>query len=386
MQKVWESYGDLVLKRRLEGKSIRGLPLELLPTPQARNSEPFDNRPACAGNSICVPICPIQAKYDATVHVNKALKAKAELQPRAVVTDFEAGTEGRVTTVRYIRWNANPDEVDEEASVKGRIVVLAAHAIESAKLLLLSNLANRSGQVGRNLMDHLQGYGGAIMPEPMFPFRGPPTTSGIDVFRDATVRCGEAAFRMSMGNDGWGRQEAPYQTVSKLVREQKIYGRELKRRIEDRVTRMFRISYSTEQLPEPDNRVELSSKKDALGLPRPKISYHVRDGDYNRRGFRSARLAVEQIFKFLEAEETAIRYADDKGYSGAGHIMGTCRMGHDPETSVVDGDCRAHDHPNLFVVGAAVFPTGGTANPTLTVAALAMRAADAIERQLAREK
>jgi choline dehydrogenase-like flavoprotein len=69
-------------------------------------------------------------------------------------------------------------------------------------------------------------------------------------------------------------------------------------------------------------------------------------------------------------------------YSGAGHIMGTCRMGTDPTTSVVDAECRSHDHRNLFIVGASVFPTCGTSNPTLTVAALALRAASTIVHQL----
>jgi len=390
MQKVWESYGDLVVASRLAGKTIGAVPLEVLPTPQARNSEPFDNRPACAGNSICVPICPIQAKYDATVHLAKATKPQrddpaakiaVEMQTRCVATRLEPGEHGRIARVHYLRWSDDDSVPDRQESVTGEIVVLAAHAIESAKLLLLSGIANGSDQVGRNLMDHLQGYGGGILPEPVYPFRGPPTTSGIDAFRDGHFRSDEAAFRMSLGNDGWGRQESPYETVARLVRDEGRFGGELRRRIEDRITRMFRISYSTEQLPDPRNRVTLSHLRDATGLPRPKIVYDV--GPYNRRGFRTARMVVQQIFGFLEAEEVNIRYPDDRGYSGAGHIMGTCRMGHDRRTSVVDALCRTHEHSNLFVVSSAVFPTGGTANPTLTVAALAMRAADTIAEQLA---
>ena len=362
MQKVWECYGDSVIKRRIEGKAIRDVPLEILPTPQARNSEPFDNRPPCAGNSICVPICPIHAKYDATIHVRKATetqkddpktKKNAVLQPRCVVTRLETSTENRVAKVHYLEWNKNEVQPDEEKFATARIVVVAAHAIESAKLLLHSRLANSSDQLGRNLMDHLQGYGGAIMPEPMYPFRGPPTTSGIDAFRDGLFRSREGAFRMSMGNDGWGRQETPYETVGKLVREDRIFGTQLKERIADRITRMFRVSYSTEQLPESDNRVQLSDKQDAIGLPRPKITYRV--GDYNRRARATGRETVQKLFEFLDAEETRIRYPQDIRYSGAGHIMGTCRMGSDPDSSVVDAECRTHDHRNLFVVSSAVF-------------------------------
>jgi choline dehydrogenase-like flavoprotein len=73
---------------------------------------------------------------------------------------------------------------------------------------------------------------------------------------------------------------------------------------------------------------------------------------------------------------------DPKAYDGAGHIMGTCRMGKDPATSVVDPQCRTHDHKNVFIAGAAVFPTAGSPNPTLTLAALALRAAKDIGEQL----
>jgi len=99
------------------------------------------------------------------------------------------------------------------------MVVLAAHAIESAKILLFSDpsgnrIANSSDQVGRNLMDHPQGAGGCLMPEPVYPFRGPPTTSGIDDFRDGPFRRNHAGFRMSLGNDGWGgRIESPARTI-----------------------------------------------------------------------------------------------------------------------------------------------------------------------------
>src|SRR5206468_3363891 len=91
--------------------------------------------------------------------------------------------------------------------------------------------------------------------------------------------------------------------------------------------------------------------------------------------------AMRLVFEAIGA--TRVQIDDNlETYSGAGHIMGTCRMGHQPATSVVDPELRVHEHPNLFVVGASAFPTGGTANPTLTVAALALRAAERIRREL----
>ena len=115
---------------------------------------------------------------------------------------------------------------------------------------------------------------------------------------------------------------------------------------------------------------------DAIGLPRPRISFTV--GRYSRDGMAAARTMHERLFTELVATE---RNHSDIAF-GAGHLMGTTVMGADPARSVVDGEGRAHDVRNLFVVGSSVFPTVGTANPTLTLAALALRTADKLRRTL----
>lgn len=390
MSKIWLSYSDLVAARDIDGLEVDGLRLKVMSTPQARNSQPYQGRPPCAGNSICVPICPIKAKYDATVHVELATAAGAELREQAVVVRLELGDDGRhIRRVVYRRWQGH-----EEVAVTGRVVVLAAHAVETAKLLLMSapdaaprGLANTSDQVGRNLMDHLQGSSQARTNEPVFPFRGPPTTGGIDAFRDGQFRRERAAFRMSLGNDGWSRSGSPWSDVVEAVKNERRFGDDLVRQLQYRVTHQFRISYSTEMLPDPDNRVELSDELDPSGLRRPKITFRGAP-EYNQRAFAKAWAVMHRIYEAMGIPRENRSVTEDtaenrKGYSGAGHIMGTCRMGDDPRTSVVDRDCRAHDHPNLFIVGSSNFPTCGTANPTLTVAALALRAADTITRQFA---
>ena len=142
-------------------------------------------------------------------------------------------------------------------------MVVAGNAIETPRLLLLSKestlaptgVANRSGQVGQNLMDHLQGQGATLLADPIYPFRGPPTTVGIDAFRDGADRSHRAASRMSIGNDGWGRTEALYDTLATLVDGGAIGG-ELRAQLHDRITRQFRIS-STEMLPKATNTVTL---------------------------------------------------------------------------------------------------------------------------------
>ena len=118
---------------------------------------------------------------------------------------------------------------------------------------------------------------------------------------------------------------------------------------------------------------------DAIGIPRPRITFAL-DG-YSRAGLAEGRRVHDLLFARMGCTE--IGHKDDAHVQGAGHIMGTTRMGADPRTSVVDADLRAHDHDNLFILGSGVFPAVGAANPTLTIAALALRAVEPIRRTVA---
>ena len=384
MSKIWESYSDRQVTPIINGLDVDGVQLKVTNTPQARNSTAYDGRPACQGNSSCVPICPVQAKYDATVHIKKATATGAELRAEAVVTRIAlSDNQKTVSTVEYKDWDGG------EHRVQGRIIVLAAHAIETAKLLLYSQIANSSDQVGRNLMDHPQGAGGCLSPQPLFPFRGPPTTSGIDVFRDGDFRRRRAAFRMSLGNDGLSRHliEPPQHTLETLIDDQHLFGAKLRAQMRQHLTHQFCISFSAESLPSPDNQVTLSGALDALGIPKPALTFKV--SDYTAAAFDFARDVLNKIFDAMNADSVVFkpkqRDPTDTSpfdFTGAGHIMGTCRMGNDAADSVVDPDGRSHDHPNLFIVGSSVFPTCGTANPTLTAVALTLRANRAILRDL----
>jgi choline dehydrogenase-like flavoprotein len=380
MPPVWPAYGDAVVAREIDGKEFCGSKITLRITPQARNSRPYQGRPPCAGNSSCVPICPIQAKYDATVHIQRARrvsgkgKVAAMFKFQSVVKRLLTSTNGLIDGIEYEHWTG---ETRTKHHVRSRMYVIAAHAVESPLLLLESGLLKDS-PVGKYLMDHPQAYGGAILPDPVYPFRGPPVTSGIDAFRDGSTRCQQAAFRISIGNDGWGRMESLEETVRKHIFEKKLLGETLRRALNFRGTRMLRMSCSTELLPDANNYVEVGGH-DSKGNPRPRIHFEV--PEYNLRSFRFANSLFNQFFLALGAIEVKFSFPDSK-FSGAGHIMGTCRMGEDRKSSVVDKNCRAHDHANLFVVGAATFPTSGTANPTLTVAALALRAAEQVRLTL----
>jgi choline dehydrogenase-like flavoprotein len=388
MGKIAQSVGDLELINRLQGKTVVGgdLSAELMiyGIPQARNSTSYDGRPACHGNSTCIPICPIQAKYDATVHVKKALAAGAELRDKAVVTELVAGEDGCIRAVVFKSWDGVTHRLP------ARVFILAAHGIETPKILLASNerqgIANSSGKVGRYLMDHPGGEGAGIMPFEVFPFRGPQSTSGVDSFRNHDRRGDYASFKLTIGNDGWGRTKHPYDTLTELTGGTQakpsptfLYGQALRDKLRGTITRQLRIAYAMEQLPDESNRVELHDTTDELGIPKPKITYSV--DDYVFKGAAETQKVIHNIFDLLgvAASEREFTNLAQFGYSGSAHIMGTTKMGDDPRSSVVDAQCRAHDHRNLFIVGGSVFPTGAAANPTLMTAALALRSVDSIK-------
>jgi choline dehydrogenase-like flavoprotein len=378
MSMIWPSYSDNLIAGKINGATFDGFEYRVRSTPSARNSSLYDGRPPCAGNSICVPVCPIGAKYDGYVHVAKAVAHHAELREKCVVNGLDRDKDGSVHTVHFLNYQGAPDKVT------GDVVVLAANAIETPKLLLMTDLANSSGEVGCNLMDHLSKSTYGIVPEKLFPFRGPPSTSGIESFRDGEFRAQRAGYRVSLNNDGWSRRGTPQVQIVDLVTKQRLIGSELQAALFDQVTRQTRLSCSVEVSPDHNNKVEVSpDRTDGLKIPKPKLTFTP--SEYSFRGLVHATHALRDVLRRLGVKPSDIVDAnatDPKAYDGAGHIMGTCRMGKDPATSVVDPQCRTHDHKNVFIAGAAVFPTAGSPNPTLTLAALALRAAKDIGEQL----
>ncbi|PMX03165.1 GMC family oxidoreductase [Pseudomonas sp. FW215-R2] len=375
MTQIWPSYLDKVIAAKVNGLEFEGATLRVRTTPQARNSRPYQGRPPCAGNSICIPLCPIQAKYDATVHVNLALTQGAELLDRTVATKVVVAN-GSIDGIELAAWTETGEV--QRSTLRARKYVIAAHSIESARLLLVSGIGDPA-VVGHNLMDHPTGEMVGIADEPLYGYRGPPVTSGIDDWRDGPWRGDHAAWKMSLGNDGHGRFRTPEATVQKWM-DEGLFGTALRERIADVAPRMVRISWASEQLPSAGNYVELIPQSyDALGMPEVRLNYSV--DTYTLGSFVHARSLIRAIYERAGITNVEAS-ADPAAYGGSGHVIGTCRMGTDAAASVVDADCRVHGHENLFVVGASVFPTAGTANPTLTAAALALRLAAVIATEL----
>ncbi len=388
MKAIPLSYGDELVKKEIDGKETYGVKIRVRNTPQARATESykprdeygkpysgFDARHVCEGNSNCIPLCPSGAKYDAGVHLRAASRneGKFKMLSGCVVTQLLKDAEGRVTSVQFKNWRSKDKAKVEKASSKA--VILAANAIETPKLLLMSDLANSSDQVGRNLMDHLQDDVTALFPVELFPFRGPQSTCSIEDFRDGPFRKDHSAIRMTIGNDGHARAKSPIDVLDEQLKN-KIFGEKLRKKIAEDIPRMLRISFSTETLPNPNNRVTLSGDKDEYDLQRPRIMFSADPYTYN--GLKKGHQIALELLDGMCNKDTIKERDWLPKWNTAAHIMGTCRMGSNPETSVVDKDGRTHDHPNLYIVGSSVFTTSGTANPTLTASALALKTVDAV--------
>jgi glucose dehydrogenase len=283
-----------------------------------------------------------------------------------------------VTGVRFKR----PDGREQRAVAQ--VFVLAAHAIETPKILFMSRtdalpngVANSSDQVGRNLMDHPIQLSWALAREPLYPYRSPLENAGSEDLRDGEFRRQRSAFRIAIGEDGWSFPGTPPETLATRLIASGFRGQQLVEQMNAHVARQIRFANLVEQLPDPENRITPAfDQPDALGIPRPRIHYRL--DEFVERGMAEARRVSEQIFRAMDAYQ--IEHGDE--HEGAGHVMGTYRMGDDPKTSVVNAEQRTHDHPNLFLLGSGVFPTVGTANPTLTLAALSLWAAGTIVHDL----
>ncbi|HVH36147.1 MAG TPA: GMC family oxidoreductase, partial [Tahibacter sp.] len=386
MQAIPHSLVDDAVDAATQGMTWEGLPVSVTGTPAGRNSQPYQNRRVCAGNTNCIPICPIQAKYDPSVSLNAALDTgNVTLWPQTVASHVRIADDDTVSGIDYLQYQQATGPATGGGTAVGKVYVIAAHAIETPRLLLMSTndgrypngVANSSGCVGQNLMDHPLYLAWALAPKPIWPYRGPLATAGIESLRDGDFRSERAAFRIEIGNEGWNFAIGdPDTTTVDFINGMNasglnpppaaggapaaLWGSALVAALNDGLSRQFRLGFLVEQSPESSNYVSLSDELDPLGLPRPAIHYDL--SDYTKKGFVAARQVADAIFARMGATQftavpaegpTTFDYVvDDKPtrfrYFGAGHIVGTYRMGSDKDHSVVDADQRSWDHANLF--------------------------------------
>lgn len=352
----------------------------------------------CEGNASCVPICPVQAKYNGLKTLRKSTWKNLKVETQAVVSQVLLEN-GKVSGIKYIKYQSDSKSALTEHVVSADVYVLAANAIENAKILLYSQAANSSDQVGRNLMDHTTVLGwGLSRSKKLYPFRGPASTTSISTPRDGKFREQYASSSITISNWGWGwPASSPASNVIDAVDNQTLFGTALRDYINDHVTRQFSVHFMCEQLPDPENRVTLSHEfRDGLGLPRPEVHYQL--SEYSQKALLAYDTYRKDLFNALDVEDHTNFYQKGKpptklkGYIekggkryriwGTGHIAGTHRMGKSPGDSVTDTNCNCWDHDNLYLIGCGSMPTMGTSNPTLTMAALTFKAAEAVLNQL----
>lgn len=416
------SYLDQVVAEGVDGTKValdgEDYELKVRPYPQGRNGIPnpaYDGgkgfRPAaavatyqeeeggrCQGNINCVPLCPVQAKYNAGKTLAKALRTgRVDILSQTVASEVRIDPDtGRVTEIVYKHYHDPGSGEHVVGTVRGRIFVLAANAIENARLMLASGLTGTSGLVGRNLMDHAYLLSWALLPEVAGTMRGTVCTGGIVDLRGGSFRRDQAGFAVDIHNDGWAwATGAPYTDLVEAVDAENRFGRDLRRELVARISHQLQLAFMVEVLPSPSNRVAVHpGHTDSLGNMRPVVSYAI--PEYTMRGVAYARELSRRIFQRLGARDHTAYDPSDYGYvvhdgegyaiRGGNHLAGTHIMGTSARDSVVDSQQRSWDHENLYLVGGGSMASVGTSNITLTLAALCLRSAAHMNRELDKEK
>lgn len=414
------SYLDRVVDEGIHGTSVeldeKTIPLKVRGFPQSRNGVPnrkyqyegqesfvpvgavsthqTEEGERCQGNINCVPICPVQAKYNAGKTLAKALQTgKVKLLTQSVASKVNIDTTtGRVTSIELKNYHDLTDPQYEIGSVKAKQFVLAANAIENARLMLASGLTSSSKLMGCNLMDHAYLLSWGLMPQVCGTGRGTVVTGGIVELRGGSFRQHQAAFSVDIHNDGWGwATGSPYTVLTSMVDDQNKFGAALRRDLADHLTRQLLLAFMIEVLPHESNRVTVDPEyTDQIGNMRPVITYKI--PEYTMRGAAYARQFARTLFQRLGAEDHTYYDPMDYGYltfegegyiiRGGNHLAGTHIMGTSKSNSVVDSNQRAWDHENLYLIGGGSMPSIGTANVTLTIAAMCFKTAETILKEL----
>jgi len=302
---------------------------------------------------------------------------RCEIRPLSTVFRIETNTSGRVTEVVYL------DADGREQAQKAKAVILAANGAETPRLLLLSEssrspdgLANSSGIVGKYLMGNGHSITQAAFEHPLNEFKSVQVTRIVHDFYEHDPTRGFYG--------GGGMDARPFLDSTPIMHAQTglppgtpKWGSEFKKMLRHYFTRKMTVLGSTTSVPLKRNNISLDpSLKDDKGRAAIRMTYMDHDDDLAMAGFLQDR-AVE-ILGAAGAKE--IWREPIEGGVIQAHLLGTCRMGNDPATSVVDKYHRAHDIPNLFICDGSSFVSSGRGQPTMTIQALAFRAAEHIGR------
>lgn len=349
--------------------------------PSAKNSVAYRGRPQCCRNDTCSPICPIGAKYSPDFTWNALRRTnRIRLIPRTLVRRLVLDPGGSAISHAIA---ANRDRPNEPVEFHARVFVVAAGYTWSSHLLLLSaqdkapnGVANRSGLVGKYLTGHRNVQGFIDLPLRLYP--GLNEQHSLVTKQFMRPKAGSPFIRhdLRVWESASGRGPRLLDGAGALQLGDAILD-DWRRRTETGVARV-RAYYDVI----PDRASELTldaTRKNQWGDPLPRLEFRDAPESIDMRGRTED--SIRSLFADMARAGggTLLRTSVDDFQD---HPAGGCRMGTDPATSVVDSWGRAHDHRNLFIVGAPTSVSGGCANATLTFCALAIRAAHEMGRAL----
>lgn len=356
---------DRELQRGLR-KLNRGY--QVFPLPKAINTAERDGRPACHWCGHCNYGCEIDSKYtSANTPIPKALKTgRCTLVTNALVVGLEQA-DGRVRSARYLNTKTRT-----EHQVRARAFVLACGPIETARLLLVSRVANSSGQVGRSLMSHInpsvQGYLPQLEASPVVNDDGTDNFHGIipDIYWKSPNPNFQGGYHIQ--TTGGVQQGIHFGRGFAWASAVPGFGSSFKKGVRERLPALVGLHPQGTMLPSKDNFVELHpTERNQFGLPAPVI--HV---SYGRNERAMARDMQERCAEMIEAAGGRVTTRSPRLSHDPFHYVGTCRMGHDPKRSVLNRYCQSHDAPNLFIADGSSFTAYPEKNPTLTVMAFSL--------------
>jgi choline dehydrogenase-like flavoprotein len=344
----------------------RKLGIEMRVGPVGITNGAFGNRPHCIYRGYCLQGCKVNAKASPLVtHIPDAIEHGAEIRAHCMAAEVVLDdATGRVTGVRYLHDGS-------ERFQRAEAVAVAGYSIETPRLLLNSTsqrfprgLANNNDQVGRCVMVQGAPQVAGRFPDEMRMYKAPPPEISSEQFYETDPQRGFA-------------RGFSIQTVGPLPIEHAQHvlghghwGPALREYMRD-YNHWYTLGVLSELLPLPDNRVTIAhGETDQYGIPVSRMDYSQCDND--RKNIAFAKQTLHDIFEAAGAQDVLAtdRYA---------HLVGGCRMGTDPDRSVVDADHRAWEVPNLFIADGSVMPTQGSANPAITIMALASRLAERLD-------
>ena len=355
-------------------RATRKLGLHPFPAPVAILSRQYGDRPACTHCGFCESFgCEMRSKSSTLVSVIPIAErtGRCEIRPNSYVRKIELDSNGRVAGAVYF------DAQRREILQRAKTVVLCANGVESAKLLLISKssrfpngLANSSGLVGRNLMWDTGTLAQGLFEHPLNEYKGIQVTRVIHDYYQADPKRG---FYGGAGIDARFDFYPASFALFGLPPDAPKWGSEYKKMLAEYFTHSMSLLAHDSSLAMERNTVTLDPDlRDAWGLPGVRITF-----DYHPDDVANLKWVLARQIEILEAAGAKKVWAQPwDAFSPSRHLMGTCRMGNDPKTSVVNRYSRAHDVPNLFIVDGSNFVTAARQQPTATIQALAYRAAD----------